>query len=138
MVYPNVYHTRFSDWKALVINVAATTAVWIAVTFLTRPTDEAQLRSFYRAVQPGGPGWRSVVRSAAKDGQPVEDPGVSWDVPLGILCTLIGCVLIWAAVLGTGYWIYANYAPAVALTLVTIASAAAPMRLWSKLSTRET
>jgi len=40
--------------------VAITTAVWLAVTFLTAPEKPETLRSFYLLVKPGGPGWKKV------------------------------------------------------------------------------
>jgi Na+/proline symporter len=60
-IYPIV---RFV-WKvqfpeSLLIIVAGSTAVWLAATFLTRPTSEEVLLSFYRRVHPGGPLWKPI------------------------------------------------------------------------------
>jgi SSS family solute:Na+ symporter len=41
--------------------VAATTAAWIVVTFVTKPTDAETLERFYRRVHPGGAGWRTLA-----------------------------------------------------------------------------
>src|SRR5512134_3246139 len=48
----------------LLVTVATTSVVWVAVTFLTRPSDRATLVSFYRLVRPAGPGWTSVRAEA--------------------------------------------------------------------------
>ena len=40
--------------ESLFLIVATTTVVWIAVTFLTRPTDQTTLDAFYRRVRPAG------------------------------------------------------------------------------------
>ena len=40
--------------------VGATTIVWLTVTFLTKPTDENVLISFYRKVYPGGLLWKKI------------------------------------------------------------------------------
>ncbi len=135
--YPHLGLPLLNEWQSLVLGVGVTTVCWVAVTFLTRPTDEATLRRFYRLVQPGGPGWRPVTARAAAAGEPLEAPGTGWDVPTGLVCSILGCALIWGAVLGSGYWIYGNYGPAIVLTVVSVVSAGGLMALWGKLNTRE-
>jgi len=44
----------------LFIIVPLTTLVWIIITFLTKPTDEKILISFYKKVYPGGRLWRKI------------------------------------------------------------------------------
>ena len=75
---------------------AFTTVVWIAATYLTRPTRAATLDAFYRRVRPGGPGWQSVAR---------RNPDVEPDTGLGALALdwLAGVVLIYATLFGTGH-----------------------------------
>lgn len=41
----------------LILNVIWSSCIWIAVTFLTKPTDETILKKFYEKIQPDGPGW---------------------------------------------------------------------------------
>jgi hypothetical protein len=41
--------------------VAGSTIVWLAVTFLTRPTPETVLLAFYRRVHPGGLLWKPIA-----------------------------------------------------------------------------
>ena len=78
--------------------VGFTTVVWLAATFLTRPTDEATLDNFYRTVHPGGPGWAPVAR---------RHPDVTADSGLGRLALdwLVGVVLVYSTLFGTGYLI---------------------------------
>ncbi len=45
---------------------AATTLVWIVVTFLTKPEPEAVLLKFYRSVRPHVAGWKPVAQLAPK------------------------------------------------------------------------
>lgn len=42
----------------LVLITLFTAAVWISVMYLTKPESPETLERFYRAVRPGGPGWR--------------------------------------------------------------------------------
>ncbi|PSQ70497.1 MAG: sodium:proline symporter, partial [Bacteroidetes bacterium QH_2_64_26] len=78
--------------------VGFTTIVWLAATFLTRPTDEETLDAFYRKVHPGGPGWAPVAE---------RHPDVEPDSGLGRLALdgLVGVVLVYSTLFGTGYLI---------------------------------
>ncbi|MFN3597524.1 MAG: sodium:solute symporter family protein [Rubricoccaceae bacterium] len=73
-----------------------TTVLWLAATFLTRPTRLATLDAFYRRVRPGGPGWRPLA---------ARHPDVPADRGLGLLALrwLAGCALVYATLFGTGY-----------------------------------
>jgi solute:Na+ symporter, SSS family len=120
----------------LVLGVAVTTVAWVTVTLLTRPTDRATLRRFYRLARPGGPGWRRVAAEAAADGEPFPDPTADWTVPRGILAMLAGCFAVYSALFATGYWIYGRFALAVALSVVAIVSAGLLARIWASVAGR--
>ena len=47
----------------LILTTAVTTAVWLAVTFATRPEPAETLAVFYRKVRPAGRGWGPVARA---------------------------------------------------------------------------
>jgi Na+/proline symporter len=120
------------DWLQLVIGVGITTCGWVLVTFLTRPTDEAVLLSYYRRVRPGGPGWRKFLdRVRVKGGQP-EGPDAAWKVPQGLLCMFLGCVAVYSALFATGNWIYSRVLPAVLLTGLAAAASALLFMLWGR------
>jgi len=121
------------SWQTLVLGVAITTAAWLLVTFLTRPTERRTLVDFYRLVRPGGPGWAAVVRDAAFQADATESDPLAWDVPRGILCMVLGCIVVYASLFAIGSWIYANYAPAVILTVVAVVAAGLLIKVWSRL-----
>ena len=73
--------------------------VWLAVTWMTAPTDTGTLQAFYDLIHPFGMGWRGVVR--IDDG--ADDGG---SVSASLLCWLLGCVVVYAALFGTGYVLY--------------------------------
>jgi len=76
--------------------VGVTTAVWLAVTFLTAPETDATLDRFYRRVRPGGPGWRQVARRLGFEGDRIPGGALSW------VNWVAGLVAVYAAVFAVG------------------------------------
>ncbi len=73
---------NLSAWK-LILGVLATTAGWLAVTFLTRPEPKELLDRF--------------------DAKIKADLRV---LPRGVLCMVLGCLAVWSCLFGCGYLIY--------------------------------
>jgi SSS family solute:Na+ symporter len=121
----------------LVLGVLITTLAWVAVTFLTRPTDDTTLRRFYRLARPGGAGWRAVAERAAAEGESFPDPDAEWTVPRGIMAMVVGCLAVYSALFATGYWIYGRTGIAALLTGVAIAAAIVLVRIWDSVAGRE-
>lgn len=89
------------DWEPstqLVAGVVITTIGWLAVTMMTPPDEEETLRSFHRLIKPMGGGWRGA-------GLDLE-PDVSDSPSAAFLAWFLGCVVVYGAVLGTGYALY--------------------------------
>ncbi len=120
-------------WR-FVAGVAATTLAWVAVTFLTPPTDERQLRSFCRLARPGGPGWRAVRERARQAGEPLPDEEARWSVPLGLLCMMVACVAVYAVLFATGSWLYGNAGLGLVLAALAAAAIAFLVRTWARVS----
>ena len=89
----------FTSWK-MVLGILITTAAWLTATYLTPPVDDRTLADFCRKIRPGGPGWRRF--ETAQDGAAPQ----GWSVPNGLLCMLLGCLLVWASLFGVGYLLY--------------------------------
>jgi hypothetical protein len=119
----------------LVIGVALTTVAWVAVTFLTPPSSEETLRRFCRLARPGGPGWRQVADAAAAAGEPLPR-AAEWTVPRGILAMVAGSLAVYAALFGTGYWIYGLYTRAGILTAIALAGALSLVKIWDSVAGR--
>jgi Na+/proline symporter len=107
---------------ALAVGVAATTLVWLAVTFVTRPTDRAKLVAFCRLVRPAGPGWRAIRREAGVDASPDS-------LPQCLLGWTLGCVFVYAALFGAGSALYGRTAPAIVFLALFAASGLGLARL---------
>jgi hypothetical protein len=118
----------------IVGGVAVTTVVWLAVTFLTRPTAETTLRAFCRQIRPGGPGWAPVVRRAVADDELEADASKPWNVPRELLCMVIGCAAVYSALIAVGYWIYGNWLPAAALTLLSAGASVVLILTWKRVN----
>jgi len=82
----------------LVLGVAATSITWLTVTLLTPPTQTATLQRFYDKIHPMGRGWSRVVQ--------VAPDSRSETASAAFLCWFLGCVVVYGALFGTGYFIY--------------------------------
>ena len=121
-------------WVQLVVGVAVTTVGWIIVTFLTPPTSEKTLREFVRRSQAGGPGWKKIVEQANRYGDDLDNAkNQTWSVPMGILCTIIGCMSIYGMLFATGNLLYGNYVSSAVLFAISTVSAARLLILWSRI-----
>lgn len=132
-IHPHTGLPNLTAYLRLLIGVAITSVCWIGITFLTKPSDKKTLRSFYRKVKPGGPGWKKVVEDARQDNEIIEDPGRPWDVPTGIICMVLGCFSVYSALFATGNWIYGKISIAVVLTVVAVISSIFLIKFWSRM-----
>ncbi|MEK9503359.1 sodium:solute symporter family protein [Gaopeijia maritima] len=112
----------------LVIGVVVTTIGWIAVTFLTPPTDEATLRAFHARMRPVGSGWRAVVGDQpAPEGESVGAAALAW---------FLGCVAVYGALFATGYALYGSGVAALVVGSVAAGAAFGVLRLLPKVGLR--
>ncbi|MEE9368894.1 MAG: sodium:solute symporter family protein [Pontiella sp.] len=119
---------QLESWQQLVIGVAITTASWMVTALLTKPAEEATLKSFCKKTNPGGAGWKHIYAAIEADGEVVEGDAVN--LPRGILCMVLGCALVYSALFATGFWLYGQTMPAVVLSIVAVASAIMLFKLW--------
>jgi len=84
---------------SLIITVATTTVVWIATAFLAPGTDRQTLLDFCRLVKPAGPGWKALRAEAGVTASPDS-------LPMAFLGWMLGCLFVYAALFGTGSFLY--------------------------------
>ncbi len=84
---------------ALLVTVGVTTLVWVAVTFMAPPADDATLVKFYTLVRPSGPGWKAIETRAGVGASPDA-------LPQALLGWMLGCAFVYAALFGTGSFLY--------------------------------
>ena len=87
----------------LLLTVAITSVVWIAVTFLTDPEPRETLLAFYRRVKPSAAFWGPVAKEAT-------DVIPQRDGMFNLLDWLSGVAMIYAFLFGTGKLIFGEYA----------------------------
>jgi Na+/proline symporter len=81
--------------KTALTTTLATSIVWISVTFLTRPEEDGVLLRFYRKVRPWAGGWKPVAKMAPEVPQ-------TWDLGRNLTAWVLGCVMVYCALFGTG------------------------------------
>ncbi len=129
VTFTDLYPAGWSDWTRLPMVALLTTAVWLAVTFMTPPDRPERLFDFYQRIRPGGPGWRRIRAQMNAAGITPADAGQEWSVPRGILAMLIGTVFVYSALIATGYWIYGRNGMALVVTAVSIGCGIGLLRL---------
>jgi SSS family solute:Na+ symporter len=92
----------------MIVTVAITTAVWLAVTFATAPEPQEKLLAFYRRTRPSAAGWGPIARLAPEI-QPSRD-GLA-----NLLDWAAGCMLIYGVLFGTGKLLLHEILPGLAL-----------------------
>ncbi|MFH1857953.1 MAG: sodium:solute symporter family protein [Candidatus Omnitrophota bacterium] len=92
---PDFYAVR------LVITLGLCTAIWLLVTFLTKPVDEEQLEKFFRHVRPGG-FWGPIARKCSD----VKKLHLGWPEAANFF---FGTICIYASLFSIGYFVMGQY-----------------------------
>jgi len=102
--------------------------VWVSVTLLTRPADDATLLRFYELTRPAGPGWNRI--RAASRVPPSPD-----SLPQMMLGWTAGVVFVYAGLFGTGSVVYGRLTQSAVWLVAFLVSGAVlwrvVRRIWS-------
>jgi len=104
--------------EKLLVGILLTTAAWLAATFLAPQTDERTLKTFYRLIRPGGPGWRQVRERSAGSEAPLPAPPPEDNIPRALLNVFLGCVGTYSTLFAIGSLLYAERPTAAILGVV--------------------
>jgi solute:Na+ symporter, SSS family len=101
IVFPIVRYYGIEFPNTLFYLVGATTIVWVTVTYLTRPTDNEVLFSFYRKIHPGGVLWKKIS---------VQLPDVKSDSGFFAMFVnwIVGVLLVYSMLFGSGSFIFGD------------------------------
>lgn len=126
---------NYSTWQ-LIVGIIVTSIGWITVTFLTKPEPDEVLIAFCKKIRAGGPGWKRF------EGKLGDISATAWDMPLCILCMVLGCLAVWTALFGVGALVYAKADPmfgtisntysGIALLVISVISTTVLMKLVNK------
>ena len=105
-----------ADSMVLLLTVAVTTVVWVAVTLMTKPESEATLNRFYRQVRPGGPGWETVSRRLGYGREPIPGGALQWTN------WIAGVVAVYATLFGIGKVVFGDLVPGLVFLAVAALS----------------
>ena len=117
IIYPiAVYGFKMESPMTLYPIVFGTTAVWLTVTFLTKPTEEKKLISFYKRTYPGGIGWRHIENQLPelKQNNHFGKLLVNW---------IMGIILVYASLFGVGKIIFSDYLAGILILIVAFIAA---------------
>ncbi len=103
--------------KNMVTTTAVVTAVWLAVTYLTRPEPVAHLAEFYRRVRPASLGWRPIAAQAG------ANPSTS-SLAANLQAWVLGCALVYCSLFATGKLLLGFWTGGIVLLLGAIAAGA--------------
>ena len=90
------------DAWVMVITVAVSTVIWLAVTFLTQPEPQATLDSFYQRVRPGGPGWATVSARLGYGREKIPGGALAWTN------WIAGIIAVYASLFGIGRLVFGD------------------------------
>ncbi len=120
-----------ADWVQLLIGVTVTTTGWLAVTYLTPPTDKATLEKFVKAIRPGGNGWEPVRRTLESQGETVPSHD---SITSGIQAMCATTFLIYGLLFGTGYFLFGQWTSFGISLLISVIATAFLRNTWKTLS----
>jgi len=115
IVFPIIRYYGIEFPNTLFYLVTATTIVWVTVTYLTRPTDNEILFSFYRKIHPGGILWEKIS-SQLPDSK--SDSGffamfINW---------IMGVLLVYSMLFGSGSFIFGDMKTTLVCFVIAIIS----------------
>lgn len=118
-------HTR------LLWGVGITTGAWLAMTWLTRPTDTHTLIRFYRLIRPHSAGWDAVIQRAIKE-EELFAPIPTSSLAMELVCLFAGCFMVYGFLFATGWWLYGLWPQALLGLAVALLSGYIIWRNWPK------
>lgn len=104
IVYGVLYFGKFDIAfpNTLYVIVPITTIAWLVTAYVTKPTDEEKLETFYKRVHPGGKGWKKIADKL---------PDIKSDKGYYVLFIdwIAGIVLVYSFLFGIGKIIFKDY-----------------------------
>ena len=115
LIFPILKNVGILFPYSLFIIVPGTTVIWLIVTFLTKPTSDEVLISFYKKIHPGGVMWKKI---SSKLPEVESDSGflmqfINW---------IFGVILVYSFLFGTGKLLFGEYTAFFIYLIIAIVS----------------
>jgi Na+/proline symporter len=114
------------QYISLLVTIAFTTAVWLIVTYLTRPVAREKLISFYQLVKPAGPGWKKIREETGLETSPDS-------LTLSFAGWISGCLFVYSALFGAGAYIYGRISLGLFWSILFVLSTIALIKIMGKI-----
>ena len=121
-------YEKLEGYQELLIGIAVTTVAWLITAYFSKPTDRKVLENFVQKVNPGGPGWKSVINGME---QPPKQNASN--IGYAVLGMLLSTVAIYSTMIATGLFIYGRSMQGLLILGLAILSAFAVSRIWHKM-----
>jgi SSS family solute:Na+ symporter len=116
-----------ADAWVMIITVVLSTAIWLSVTFATKPEPDIVLDSFYRRVRPGGPGWARISERAGFGRESIPGGALAWTN------WIAGIVAVYSTLFGIGKLVLGDLLEGLVMLAIAVVAFA-----WIGRSFRET
>ena len=116
----------------LILGIGIKTFAWLAVTFMTKPTEHSTLLSFYKLIKPHASGWQPVIRPAISAGELKAEEVTPGKLPLELVCMVAGCFLVYGVLFGVGFFLYGETGKAMIGVAVAAVTGFILIKSWSK------
>lgn len=121
--------------EELILGVVITTIGWIAVTYMTRPTNEKTLIDFYKLIQPHANGWQPIIKSGKAKGELTKIEVTTGKLPNELLGMFSGIFLVYGALFTIGYGLYGQYTFMFIGLGISLVSAYIMYQVWKNMDT---
>lgn len=118
----------------LLLATGITSIIWVVTTLVTKPESYETLKSFYQLTHPGGPGWKKIREQMIANGEEPVGSDKAWDLPVGLLSVLLGCLGIYSALFAIGSFVYGQVMWGISLTAIFALMIFLLFKLWNKLN----
>ncbi|MEM9919088.1 MAG: sodium:solute symporter family protein [Bacteroidota bacterium] len=133
-IHPEIFGGEpLADHVKLIAGITLTTIGWLVVTFATSPTERGTLVRFYKLIRPASGGWQPVIEEAQQNGEMTAQEVNPGKLPLQILGMLVGCFTVYAALFGTGFWLYGQTTGAAIAGLIAVGGGLSLFRIFGQL-----
>lgn len=108
------FWSEFPEHYRLLISITITTVGWIAITLITPPEKDAVLIHFIQKVKPHLFGFKKVIQRNNIDITTLKTSNFTKELS----AMFAGTFMVYAALFGTGFWIYKHWTQAIIATVV--------------------